>query len=105
MDEKIKELWEKGIISISKWEDISSYEKKSEIRIGNTKIDCFLHHGGISFKIGGMSFFRLREVKIERESFVFGLEPSENENLYLVFINYKNDVVAYIPLEESGVSE
>lgn len=105
MEEKLKELEQKGIISFSEWENISEYESKSKVKIANTALDCFLTRHGISFEIGGMKFFRLKETKIETESELFGLTPKENEPIYFVFINYKNDVVAYIPLEESGVSE
>lgn len=101
MEEKLTELQKKGIISFSEWEKIFEYESKSKVKIVNTTLDCFLTRHGIFFEIDGMKFFRLKEAKIEKESELFGLTPKENEPIYFVFINYKDDVVAYIPLEES----
>lgn len=105
MDEKWKDLEEEGIISCSEWETVSEHTRKMELRINNTKIDMFLNKGCLIFKIGDLAFHHLKETKIETESELFGLEPSDDEELYFVFVNQKDDVVAYIPLEESEVSE
>ena len=104
-EELLKELERKGIISFSEWEDISEYEKKCECRICNTTLDLILTQHGAYYKIGGLMFSHLKEIKIETESEFFGTTPKENEKLYFIFVNYKNDAVAYIPLEGSEVSE
>ena len=105
IEEKLTELQKKGIISFSEWERISEHELKSTVKICNTKFDAFLTKYGLSYEIQGMRFHRLKETKIEAESELFGLEPSDNEELYFVFVNYKDDPIAYIPLRESEVSE
>lgn len=104
-EELLKELERKGIISFSEWEDISEYEKKCECRICNTTLDLILTRHGAYYKIGDLMFSRLKEIKIETESEFFGTTPKENEKLYFIFINYKNDAVAYIPLEGSEIKE
>lgn len=105
MEEKLKELQEKGIISFSKWERFSNHQSKTEVKVRNTKIDMFLDKGSVYFQIGDMRFFRLKEVIVKTGSELFGLNSEEDDELYLAFINYKDELIAYIPLEESEVSE
>lgn len=105
MEEKLKELYEKGIIGHSEWETVSEHTEKMELRINSTKIDMFVNKGCLIFKIGDLAFHHLKEVKIETQSELFGLEPSDDEELYFVFVNYKGDPIAYIPLRESEVDK
>lgn len=101
MEEKLKELQEKGIVSFYKWERISNYQSKTEVKIRNTKIDMFSDKWGVHFQIGDMRFFRLKEVTVKTGAELFGLNSKEDGELYLAFINYKDELIAYIPLEES----
>ena len=101
----LKELERKGIISFSEWENISEYEKKCECRVCNTKLDLILTQHSSYYKIGDLMFSRLKEIKIETESEFLGTTPKENEKLYFVFVNFKDDAIAYIPLDGSEVSE
>ena len=105
MEEKLKELQEKGIISFSEWRNIDDRTKISEIIVGNTKMELFLIRSTLFAMISGMMFYRLKEIKIKTESELFGSTPDESDKLYFVFINFKDDPVAYIPLRESEVSK
>ena len=61
----------------------------------------FLDKGSVHFQIGDMRFFRLKEVIVKTGAELFGLNSEEDDELYLAFINYKDEPIAYIPLEES----
>lgn len=105
MERRMEELEKKGIISFSEWENISEHERKCELKIGKAKVNIILCKGATYFDFGGVIPFLLKEAKIETKSELFGLETSDNEELYFVFVNYKDEPIAYIPLEEMEVSE
>ena len=105
LEEKLKELQEKGIIRFSEWRNIDDRTKISEIIVGNTKMELLLIRSTLFVTISGMMFYRLKEIKIKTESELFGSIPVENNKLYFVFINFKDDPIAYIPLRESEVSK